>query len=128
MSMRQIDATLNDASYAVPASSTKVAVSENVRLCHLDSPLVVEATVAPAATVAAGINLILQKSNDGTTWTDLKTSAVANAFTGIKTQTYFVELAADQTHYPLFQWVRLVATTGVGDAMTVTKVTVVHQA
>jgi hypothetical protein len=114
---------LGGAALTVPASLTKEPVSKQVRVGGRGATHMVVDVKVSAATVAAGVNLILQDSQDGgTTWNDKKSTAVADAFTGWKTQTYLAEVAGDQTHLPFRGLVRVVATTGAGDSVTISDV------
>jgi hypothetical protein len=116
------DVTLGyNGQFTIAASQTKTPVSEVMRLCHATGPLVIEVDVEDT-TVAAAVTLYFQDSFDGVTWTDKKSTTVADGFSDVKTQTYFVELAGDQTHYPMKPMGRVVVTTGAGDEIVINSV------
>lgn len=101
----------------VGASATKSPVSKNIMVSYCDALNGVVDISVSAATVADSVDLVLQDSMDGTTWNDVITTAVTD--TGTVTMRWNVQTTADQAFLPMRPQVRIVATTGVGDSITV---------
>lgn len=112
------DKLLAGTAQTVGASQTALAVSAPFIIRDPLAALTIDIHVT-ATTVAAGVTLLLQVQLPDGTWTSLKSTTVANAFTGIKTQTYNPLLSTDQAQYPLRPMAQVVATTGAGDSITV---------
>lgn len=108
------DVILDGDQQAVAASATAQPVSAVFHIFEGDS-LHFRADAVVSA-VAGTVDFILQHSCDGQNWDNVKTFALTA--TGRIGCTLLVEVAADQTVLPLRPLGRFVATTGVGESLT----------
>lgn len=109
---------------AVGASAANMVVSKEWPITAGGALNCAIKIVAASVTVGTGITAKLQTAI-GSDWVDAKTAAVAadgNFY--IKLQT---TVAADQTFLPLLNKGRIVVTTGAGDAVTITSVSVLQE-
>lgn len=114
-------ALLNETSVVIGASETNTVVSENVMIRD-GKHLLVEVTAA-SGTYVTGITLKVQDSVDGTNWNDSKTAAIsADGQVAIK----IAPTTDDAAHLPIRPLVRVVVSSGVGDAVTISKVFICH--
>lgn len=119
------DIVKDGASVSVGASETAYVISENLYI-HDPSHLVVDITCS-GVTAATGITLKLQDSVDDITWTTKSSEAqVAVSGNGVVSFNLKIENSSDQADMPLRPLLRLIATTGAGDAVTVSGIKVSH--
>ena len=118
---------LNGASQAVPASQTKQVVSKEFTITSGGALNMVIGLSVASVTETTALSAILQTKAAGgvDSWEDAKTVAItANDDIYIK---LLVERTADQTHLPLGSVGRIVVTTGSGDLVTVTAISVIQE-
>lgn len=110
---------------AVAVSQTNQVVSNTLSLSCVDQMQIAFEVTAASVSGTAGV-VKLQHSFDATNWTDVdatnaKVTIAANGRYALSLSPYNSTLAAK---FPLWPYVRFVATTGTGDAFTVTKILV----
>ena len=111
----------NQASVVIGASATDTQISEIVKLSDEDSMTFNVDITAASGTYAAGITAKLQDRASGSeSWNDNKTAAITAD--GLTTITLQANVSGDQSSLPLRPQVRVVVSTGSGDAVTITKV------
>lgn len=117
---------LNNTNQVIGASETNTVVSEVIRI-HDPSRLIMS-IVAESGTYAAGITAKIQDSYDKKTWFT-KGSGGNVALTS--DTTFDINLletvAGDQAELPLKPYVRVVVTSGAGDAVTISSIWVAFQ-
>jgi hypothetical protein len=118
----QLNQLKNGESQVIGASITKQAITRNFAVSARDSVCMTVDVVSSGVTVTNAINVILQSSFDGgTTWIDAKSVSVANAAT-LTSIVLQENISALQTGVPLRAIGRVVITTGVSDAATISAV------
>jgi hypothetical protein len=117
---------LKGVNQVIGASETNTVVSEKIRI-HNPGRIVMDITAA-SGTYSAGITAKIQDSYDGLTWFT-KGSAGNVALTSDTTfQINLLEqVAGDQAELPLKPHVRVVVTSGAGDAVTITSIWVAYE-
>ncbi len=118
-------AVLSNQTQPVAVSQTNQAVSNALSLTSLDQMQLAFEVTAASVSGTAGV-VKLQHSFDSTNWTDVdatnaKVTIAANGRYALSLSPYNTLIAAK---FPLWPFIRFVATTGAGDAFTVTKILV----
>lgn len=119
------DKLLDLTSVVLGASETNTVVSEVVRISDEDSRCINIDITAASTTVATGITAKLQDSAQGgalASWNDNGTVSITGD--GVFTIDLLAEASGDQANLPLRPYIRVVVSTGVGDAATISKVLV----
>ncbi len=111
---------LKNTSVVIGASATNTVVSEVINLSDEDSMCFNVDITAASVTAATGITAKIQDSADNSTWNDKKTVAISG--NGVVSISLQENVAGDQTHLPLRPRLRIVVSTGAGDAVTISSV------
>lgn len=120
-----VDRRLKTPTLTLGASVTNEPVSNEIALTSQGSKNLRVDVVTSAVTAGAGITLKLQhRSGNFEAWADLAgaNASAAVAAAGTSSLRQNVEVAADQPNMPIKKMVRVVATTGVGSALTINEV------
>jgi len=122
-----VEQILGNSPVTVGASQTLAQVSNEFRINPEGSLHFRIDVEVSAATVATGISLILQTTsgNDAASWVTAKSTTVTT--TGLVSQSYVVEVAADQTYLPLRPKGKLLCTTGAGDSVTLSSIRIMQE-
>lgn len=119
------DLLKDNASVVLGAAETNTVVSEQLYI-HDPSHLIVDVTCA-SVTAATGITVKLQDSVDGSVWNSKSSeSQVSITGNGVFSFNLKIENSSDQADMPLRPLLRVVASTGAGDAVTITHVRISH--
>lgn len=112
---------LNGSSVTIGASETNTVVSDVIRI---QDPLHIRIDVkCSGVTAATGVTAKIQDSVDKTVWnTKGSEGNVAITANGTFSIALLAENSSDQAELPLRPFVRVVVTSGAGDAATVTSV------
>lgn len=104
------------------ASLTNTPISKEFRITAGGARQLVAAIQCSGVTVTSGITAKLQTSAISGVWVDSKTAAIAG--NGVVYIKLLADNSSDQTYLPLLSQGRIVLSTGSGDAVTITSVTV----
>lgn len=113
---------LANTAVAVGASASNTPVSEVFRPAVVDALNGVIAVTSTGVTSTTGITAKLQQSADGSTYTDVTGVSATITAAGISRLSWNVQDTAQQAALPLLPYLRVVVTTGLGDAVTVSEV------
>jgi hypothetical protein len=126
-----VEVILGNSANVVGASATTQVVSKDFRINPEGSLHLRIDMELSAVTISTGTALILQTTSglnaagSAEDWVNAKsTSVITN---GLVSQTYLVEVSADQTYLPLRCKGRIVCTSGSGDTVTINSIRIMQE-